>query len=190
MRPTAVHQIDEKDIISRVLSGDQQAYAALVNKYKNYAYSIALKIVRDKEEAEEVAQDAFIKAYQNLNKFEQEAKFSTWLYRIVFNTSISYQRKQKLKKENIENVKYTIAADSPDKNEQDDRKRFIKNALNKLSAADQTVITLFYLEELNLEEIGQITGTKSNSVKVKLHRARKKLAEELQGILKKEALTL
>jgi RNA polymerase sigma factor (sigma-70 family) len=185
-----VHQIDEKKIISRILAGDEGAYALLVNQYKSYAYTIALKIVRDNEEAEEVAQDAFIKAYQHLGKFHQEAKFSTWLYRIVFNTAISYQRKHKLKKESIEIVKYAAAAENPEKAEQEDRKRFIKKAMQKLAAADQTVITLFYLDELNLEEIGQITGTNSNAVKVKLHRARKKLAEELQGILKKEALTL
>ena len=190
MRQTAVHQIDDKRIIGRILTGDEEAYAILINKYKSYAYTIALKIVKDHEEAEEVAQDAFIKVYKHLDKFHQESKFSTWLYRIVFNTAISYQRKHKMKKESIEIVKYTVVAQDQEEIEQEDRKRFIKRAMEKLPVADQTVVTLFYLEELSLEEIGEITGTKANAVKVKLHRARKKLADELRVLLKGEALTL
>ncbi|MGK7391996.1 MAG: RNA polymerase sigma factor [Candidatus Cyclobacteriaceae bacterium M2_1C_046] len=185
-----MHQIDDNKIIDRVLSGDEEAYAVLVNKHKSYAYTIALKVVEIEEEAEEVAQDAFIKAYQNLNKFNREAKFSTWLYRIVFNTAISYKRKGKIKKESIEIVKYTHAADENVSSEHQDRKIFIARALEKLPPADKTVITLFYLKELSLDEIADITGMKSNAVKVKLHRARKKLAEELQVLLKQEALTL
>lgn len=185
-----MHHLDEEKIIDRVLAGEEGAYALLVNKHKSYAYTIALKIVRSSEEAEEVAQDAFIKAFQNLRKFNREAKFSTWLYRIVFNTAISYQRKSKMMKESIDIVKYTVAAEETSGAENEDRKRYIKKALSAMSAADSTVITLFYLKELSLEEIGEITGMQTNAVKVKLHRARKKLAEELQKLLKKEALTL
>lgn len=190
MRHRTVHQIDENKIIDRVVAGDEEAYSVLVNKYKSYAYTIAFKIVHIREEAEEVAQDAFIKAFQNLSKFNREAKFSTWLYRIIFNTAISYQRKQRPERENIEIIKYYAAAENEDNPEQQDRKIFIKKALDRMTAADKTVITLFYLQELTLEEIADVTGMKTNAVKVKLHRARKKLAEELQIILKGEALTL
>lgn len=190
MRRRIVHQIDDNKIIDRVLAGEEEAYAVLVNKHKSYAYTIALKVVHIAEEAEEVAQDAFIKAFQHLSKFNREAKFSTWLYRIVFNTAISYQRKNKVKKEGIEIIKYTHAADEHEGAEHQDRKKYIDKALDKMPAADKTVITLFYLKELSLDEIAEITGMKSNAVKVKIHRARKKLAEELQVLLKKEALTL
>lgn len=185
-----MHQIDDNKIIDRIIAGEEDAYAVLVNKHKSYAYTIALKIVEVEEEAEEVAQDAFIKAFQNLNKFNREAKFSTWLYRIVFNTAISYKRKSKIKQENIEVIKYTHLTDEEDGTEQQDREKFLKQALDKMPAADKTVITLFYLKELRLDEIADIMGMKSNAVKVKLHRARKNLAEMLHVILHKEALTL
>lgn len=170
--------------------GDEEAYAVLVNKYKSYAYTIALKIVEVPEDAEEVAQDSFIKAFRNLKKFNRTAKFSTWLYRIVFNTAVSYHRKQKPEKDSIEIIKYSVPDERTDYSEQKDRKYFIKLALERLTAADKTVITLFYLQEMTLEEISEVTQMKTNAVKVKLHRARKRLAEELQILLKGEAITL
>ena len=86
---------EEHDLISRVLSGDEHAYRGLVDHYKRYAFTIALKILDNRAEAEEAAQDAFIKAFQHLRSFQRQSRFSTWLYRIVFNTAISYQRKRK-----------------------------------------------------------------------------------------------
>src|SRR5688572_19332613 len=82
-------------ILDKILAGEQPAYAELVNKYKSYACTIALRILQNKADAEEAAQDAFIKAYQHLAGFNRESKFSTWLYRIVFNTAISYKRKNR-----------------------------------------------------------------------------------------------
>jgi RNA polymerase sigma factor (sigma-70 family) len=95
---------NEYVLIDRILAGEQQLYAELVNRYKSYAFTIALKILEIRPEAEEAAQDAFIKAYHSLASFNREAKFSTWLYRIAFNTAISYKRKRKGSYQSIENV--------------------------------------------------------------------------------------
>ncbi|MFM7853064.1 MAG: sigma-70 family RNA polymerase sigma factor, partial [Flammeovirgaceae bacterium] len=86
---------NEQELINGVRAGDKLAYRDLVDHYKAYAYTIAMKVLNQRAEAEEAAQDAFIKAYQNMGAFKGEAKFSTWLYRIVFNTAISYKRKSK-----------------------------------------------------------------------------------------------
>ena len=82
--------------IDKVLNGDLSAYGKLVDRHKDMAFSIALKIVRIREDAEEIVQDAFIKAYQKLSSFRKDAKFSTWLYRIVYNAAISHTRKRRL----------------------------------------------------------------------------------------------
>ena len=86
----------EQDIIyiNQVLDGNRDAFAFLVDKYKSMVFSLALRITRDREEAEEISQDTFIKAFQSLNSFQGKAKFSSWLYRIVYNTGISHLRKQ------------------------------------------------------------------------------------------------
>ncbi len=180
---------NEYSLIDQILAGEQQLYAELVNRYKSYAFTIALKILENRPEAEEAAQDAFIKAYHHLKSFNREAKFSTWLYRIAFNTAISYKRKRKASFQSIENVtlEYEQGEDSL---ERGDKKKFISQAMSKLNEADHLAISLFYLQEFSLEEIAEITGSQANTIKVRIHRARLRLADELKIVLKKEALTL
>lgn len=180
----------EYHLIDKILAGDKDGYAGLVNKYKNYAYTIAQRILQNRPEAEEASQDAFIKAYQHLSAFNRDSKFSTWLYRIVFNTAISYKRKNKFRHENIETSVIEYSQESDGMLEKIDKKKYINQALIKLNEADRTAITLFYLKEFSLEEIAAITGMRANTAKVRIHRARLRLADELKIILKAEALTL
>jgi len=177
-------------IIDRILAGEQSAYADLVDKYKSYAYTIALKIIINRGEAEEAAQDAFIKAYHHLSSFHRESKFSTWLYRIVFNTAISYKRKNRQQFQSIDNIIEYGAPDAEGRSEITDKKKYLQLALARLNEADRTALTLFYLEEFSLEEIAEITGMLANTAKVRIHRARQRLADELKIMLKSEALTL
>lgn len=189
LRPSTV-MTDENSLIDRIIAGEQQLYAELINRHKGYAFTIALKILQNRPEAEEAAQDAFIKAFQNLAKFNREAKFSTWLYRIAFNTAISYKRKSKNIFQSIDDVQIGQRQEGEGNVEHDDKKRFIEQALSRLSDADRLAVNLFYLQEFSLEEIADITGMQANTVKVRVHRARQRLAEELKSILQKEALTL
>ncbi len=181
---------EENDLIDRILAGEQQLYADLVNKYKSYAYTIALKIVENKPEAEEAAQDAFIKAFHYLKSFNRQAKFSTWLYRIVFNTAISYKRKNKHQYQDIQEsvIEYDEQADT--QIEKDDKQIFLSRAMDKLNEADRLSIQLYYIKELSLEEVAETMGQNLNTIKVRVHRARQRLADELKRILKQEALTL
>ncbi len=181
---------EENRLIDRILAGEERCYAELVDTYKSYAYTIALKIVNNRSEAEEVAQDAFIKAFHYLKNFNRQARFSTWLYRIVFNTAISYKRKNRMQLEEIDNkhVENPERADSG--MERDDKQVFIAAAMKKLNEADQLAIQLFYMREFSLEEVADMMGQNANTIKVRIHRARQRLAEELTVILKKEALTL
>lgn len=182
---------NEDSLIDRILAGEQQLYAELVNRYKSYAFTIALKILENKPEAEEAAQDAFIKAFHHLRSFNRESKFSTWLYRIAFNTAISYKRKRKASFQSIENVVIEYGSDGGEGMlERNDKKRFINQAMTKLNEADRLALNLYYLQEFSLEEIAEITSMAANTVKVRVHRARQRLADELKVLLQKEALTL
>jgi RNA polymerase sigma factor (sigma-70 family) len=180
----------EHVLIDRILAGEQSLYAGLVDRYKNYALTIAMKIVQNKAEAEEIAQDSFIKAFNGLKNFNRDSKFSTWLYRIAFNTAISYKRRHKQPLDSIEHAAISLSQEGEGALERKDKKKYIDLALAKLNEADRTALTLFYLEEFSLEEIAEITQTPSNTIKVRIHRARQRVAEELKSILNQEALTL
>lgn len=177
-------------LIDRIIAGEREAYATLVDRYKGYALTLALKILGNRADAEEAAQDAFIKAFHHLNDFNKEAKFSTWLYRIVFNTSVSYKRRRRIRFDEIEKTSIGAHAEADTSLERHDKQKYLRHAMNNLAEQDKVALTLFYLDELSLEEIASVTGQPANTMKVRIHRARLRLAEELKTILKKEALTL
>jgi RNA polymerase sigma factor (sigma-70 family) len=106
--------LNDTEIINQVLGGNQQAYALLVNRYQEYVFTLVLRIVKNREDAEEVSQDVFIKAYKNLNSFRGDSKFSTWLYTIVNNTGISFLRKRKLEIYSLDNEAVFERADNID----------------------------------------------------------------------------
>jgi RNA polymerase sigma-70 factor (ECF subfamily) len=180
--------VSDQIIINNVLAGDTTQYNELVLRHKDYAYSLALKIVNNTMDAEEVAHDAFVKAYTSLKKFNQKAKFTTWLYRIVFNTAVSHTRKNTIQVDDISEMIHQPDSgyNSSDSLFNQDREKFVNEALEKLKPIDATLITLFYMKQLNLEEIGEAVGLKAAAVKVKLFRARKKLAGELESVLHHE----
>ena len=186
-------EISDRDTIANILKGETQEYRVLVDRYKNYVYAIIVRILNNNEDAEEAAQDTFIKCFQYLKSFSGKSKFSTWLYRIAFNTAISYKRKPKIVVSGLENIMHNVASAEHDTSHglyQDDKKNAIENGLLELAPVDATVLTLFYLKECSMEEISKITGIKINAVKVKLFRARKKLAEVLKNSFSLDMETL
>lgn len=177
--------------IERILRGDSVAFRELVNRHKDYAFTLAFRILNSREDAEEAAQDAFVRAYNGLAAFNREAKFTTWLYRIVVNCALTVQQRRKMRTEDIDNALVVRGGnDASDKLKQKEQKYYIQKALKLLSPDDVTMITLFYLKENSLEEIGEIVGIETNTVKVKLHRARKRLADAMQTLLKGEEKNL
>jgi RNA polymerase sigma factor (sigma-70 family) len=183
-------QDTENLLIDKIIAGESKLYAELVDRYKSYVYTISLKVLQQKPEAEEAAQDSFIKAFHALKGFNRQAKFSTWLYRIAFNTAISYKRKHRMQFQSIEHTIIEYEQEAEGMLERTDKKKYLNQALLKLNEADRTALTLFYLQEFSIDEIAEITNMQANTVKVKIHRARLRIAEELKGILNQEALTL
>jgi len=179
-------QTTDTEIIGQVLQGNQNTYAVLVERYQNFVFTIVLRYVKSRENAEEVAQDVFIKAYRSLKDFKGTAKFSTWLYTITTTTCITFLRKKKLEIHSLDNEKIFEAADNMDsgmsanKIEQKSKVNMVNEAIRLLSPDDAQIITLFYKGEQTLEEIAQIIGIESNAVKVRLHRARTRLKEKME----------
>ncbi len=181
--------------ITKVLEGDRNAFAYLVDKYKTMVYSLALRLVKDREEAEEISQDAFIKAYQSLASFKGKAKFSSWLYRIVYNTAISRLRQQpagrvSLDEPNISDTLYLESKENYDTLSADERKKYLEKALDSLDRDEKMFVILYYYEEKDLDEIASIAGLTKTNTKVKLFRARKKMLTVLQSYLKEEIYNL
>jgi RNA polymerase sigma factor (sigma-70 family) len=181
--------------ITKVLEGDRNAFAYLVDKYKTMVYSLALRLVKDREEAEEISQDAFIKAYQSLASFKGKAKFSSWLYRIVYNTAISRLRQQpagrvSLDEPNISDTLYLESKENYDTLSADERKKYLEKALDSLDRDEKMFVILYYYEEKDLDEIASIAGLTKTNTKVKLFRARKKMLTVLQSYLKEETYNL
>lgn len=172
--------------INKILSGRRNDFAFLVDKYKGMVFSICNRIIRDARDAEEAAQDAFVKTFAGLKRFDSRAKFSTWLYRIAYNTAVSYSRRQKPESANVslsdkEDYFDTSAGDeSPSLSME---KREMKNALDaalaSLEETDSVMVILKYYEEASVAEISKITGLTAPNVKIRLFRARNKMRDFL-----------
>jgi RNA polymerase sigma factor (sigma-70 family) len=180
------------EIISMVLKGDHQAYAGLVNRYQNYVFTLVLRFIKSREDAEEVSQDIFVKAYRSLADFRGASKFSTWLYTIVNTTCITFLRKKKLDIQSLDNeavfekVENHDSGFSANQVEQKSKVNMVNSAISMLSHDDSEILTLFYKAEQSLEEIGRILGLESNTVKVRLHRARTRLKERMESSFSEE----
>ncbi len=183
---------NDNEIISRVLRGEPSLYAELVKRYQKFVFTIALRYAPNREDAEEIAQDVFVKAYRNLADFRGDAKFSTWLYTIVSTTCISFLRKKKLDIRPLDHEQVLETASRLDSGfkantiEQKSKVQMVNRAIHLLSPDDAKLITLFYKGEQSLEEIGQIMGVEPNTVKVRLHRARQRLKDKMETYFKEE----
>lgn len=185
-------ELTDTEIIKRVLSGEQALYGQLVQRYQQFVFTLVLRFTDNREDAEEISQDIFVKAYRSLADFRGESKFSTWLYTIVRTSSITFLRKKKLDTTSIDtervmaNIENRESSFSANLIEQKSRHATVNAAIRLLSPDDAQLITLFYKGEQSLEEIGKIMGYDPNTIKVKLHRARHRLKDKLEKNFKFE----
>ncbi len=187
-----VHEIKYR--IERVKGGDKEAFGGLVDAHKDMVYTLCLRMLTSETDAEEAAQEVFVKAFRFLGSFQEKSKFSTWLYRIAYNHCISVIRKK---------VKVIDLVDELPEGEVDEgemnglenltakeRGKYLKMALDSLAETDAVVVTLFYYEELSLEEISAVTGLSSSNIRIKLHRSRKKMYQVIRENLKSEVSSI
>lgn len=172
--------------INKVLSGDKGAYSYLVNRYSDMVYSIAVKLLKNESNAEDLSQDVFVSAYQSLTSYKGNAKFSTWLYRITYNKAISELRKKNyvLATDNEVFLEKQGGIDTSNHyySQEENVERCLGKAITQLTENDQIIITLYYYKDQSVEDISTILGISSANVKIKLFRIRKKLKELLDEV--------
>jgi RNA polymerase sigma-70 factor (ECF subfamily) len=184
--------LTDTDIIALVLKGDQQAYAIVVERYRNFVFTIVLRYLKSREDAEETAQDIFVKAYRHLADFKGQSKFSTWLYTVATTTCISFLRKKKPEVHSLDHEKMSGFAENLDGGmsangiEQKSRVNMVQQSIALLRPEDAQVLTLFYKGEQSLEEVARIVRKEPNAVKVQLHRARSRLKQKMQEHFREE----
>lgn len=181
--------------IEAVRNGNVSAFSVLIERYQNMVYSLALKLLKNTEDAEEMAQDTFIKAFQKLDMYEGKSKFSTWLYSITYNACISELRKRHIQFSSLEEQRFSDQDEMKmnsylSETKKEDQEKYLNLALSKLPEDDQVLVTLYYYENQSMDEISMITGLTVSNIKVKIHRARKKMYELLHELLKEEMYSL
>jgi RNA polymerase sigma-70 factor (ECF subfamily) len=168
-------------LIQQALAGEQTAYAALVRRYEHFAFTLAFRMVKNREDAHEVAQDAFLRAFRYLPDFRGDAKFTTWFYKIIYSTALNFLRKQHPDLLSLDDANNPVSLpQTTEKNaaqvlESADRTKAIQQAIAQLGTEDASIITLFYLYENSLDEICQIMDLTMTNAKTKLCRARQRL---------------
>ena len=184
-------------LINAVLAGNTARYEVLVKRHQRFVFTLALRFAKNREDAEEVAQDCFVKAYRALGTFKQTSKFTTWLYTIVYTTAMTFLRKKRLDTQSINDDDNVLQIANSGSNfdagnyaEKKSSYVYLNQAIDMLLPDDAAIITLFYKGEQSLEEIGTTLNMEPNTVKVKLHRARTRLKEKLQFLLKDEVKEL
>lgn len=184
------------ELIEKALNGERGAYEALVKRHQSYVFTLAARFARNREDAEEIAQDSFLKAFRNLSGFKGQSKFTTWLYTIVYTTSMSHLRKKRHDFLSLDDEEHPVYATETATEgaalslERKTERHFIEKAIARLLPDDATILTLFYLGEQSLEEIAGAMGMPAGTVKVKLHRSRQRFRIQLEAILKGEAREL
>jgi len=184
---------DDQHYINLMMKGDTNAFAVLVDRYKDMVFTLSLKMLKDREEAEEVSQDTFLKIYKSLSKFNGESKLSTWIYKVAFNTCLDRLKRNKRLQpfaglDEFTEPEALSLMNVLDSIEDKERKQMIQDCMHLLPGEDSFLLTLYYFEEQSLEEIAKIIGITPNNVKIRLYRSRKKLASLLKDRLEPEIL--
>ncbi len=175
--------MSEKERVKRVLSGDTSAFAYFVDSYQDMAFTIAYRVCCNEQDAEDVVQESYVKAYRNLHGFRADSKFSTWFYRIVYNTAVTHSKRRLWKVDReaepddaLHLAEETLQAEI----EAMDRKAVVNDILGRIPTGEALLLTLYYMEDHPVKEIVKITGLSEANVKVRLFRARKSFKEMLQ----------
>ncbi len=184
---------DFKLIDLAITNNDQNAYSEIMKSYKNSIYFTILKMIKNRDDAEDLTIEAFSKAFKNLHKFKKEFTFSTWLFRIATNNTIDFIRKKKLattsihtslKDEAGQNIELDIKDSNLNPNEitvKNEKKIIVRQLVNKLPEKYQNLVKLRYFEELSYKEIAHKTNSPLGTIKAQLFRARDLLFEIMKN---------
>ncbi len=192
MIKSEVYKLSDEELITLVVKNHPHAMSCIIDRYKGMVFTLSFRILKNQLDAEEAAQDSFIKAFNSLNTFRFDSKFSTWLYRICYNHAVSKSRSFKPINVDVDS-RYDLPANTPnalDDLSAADRARYLNKAMDSLEPEESALLTLYYVDGESVNDICTITNLSESNVKVKLHRARKKLYSQLNVMLKEEVSML
>lgn len=181
---------DDIYYVRQVKDGNTEAFVHIVHHYQRMIFGMVGRIIPNNTDTEDVVQEIFIKTFQSISKFREDAEFSTWIYRIAYNTTISYLRKQKHLSSvegKFENLPEEDIDDTIDSITLEQRLTYLETVLAKLSPDDAMIVTMFYMKDLSIRTISEIAGMSEGNIKVKLHRIRKFMNFEINKLIKDEA---
>ena len=175
---------EDSNLVGRCLAGEEGAYGLLLKKYKRPVFSLVYRMVRQREEAEELASEAFFKAFRALASYDPEQPFSSWIFKIASNLSIDWLRKRKLETSSLdeEDSVWEVPDERPTAEEALEHRqtmRVVEEAIGKLAPDYRAVVLLRHQEERSYEEIADILGLPLGTVKIRLFRAREELKKRL-----------
>lgn len=187
MRHTGMTELDDIFYIRQVKNGNTDAFVHIVRRYERMVFTIVGKIVSRRADAEDITQEVFIKVFQSLDQYREEAGFGTWLYRIAYNTTISELRKRKHEftpiEDRFDNIPDNEISTAIDEISTEEQLVYLDKVLKKMPPDDAMLITMFYLNSNSIQDISSITGNSVANVKVKLHRIRKFMNFEINKLI-------
>ncbi len=173
-----MNEISDIDCIVRVLGGEADSFGPIVERYSARVYALVARIVGPTAEAEDITQEVFVTAWRKLDGFGRRSQFSTWLYRIAYNTAISALRRRRLPESDVNDNRLAAVEDTDSDTAFDEADlAMLERALERLAPRERAVVELFYRQELSVAEVATITGMSESNVRVMLHRSRHRLAE-------------
>ena len=168
-------QTDESQLIARILDGHAEDFGYFLERYSPEAFAIVVRLVPQQEDAEELVQDAFVRAFNRLDTFEGRSTFSTWICRIAYTTAISWLRKRRMKYLSIDDQPKLTDTEVDEAFDDESRIEDLRRAITLLKPDEQTLITLFYYDNRPLSDIAYILDAEPNTLATRLHRIRRKL---------------
>ena len=175
-----MEKINEPKYIERILEGEINLFSYFSVRYSKSIFALILRIVVVREDAEELTQDVFVKAFEKLHTFKGDCSFSTWLFRIAYNKAISATRKTKtiyyvIDENQLENIQDDVVDRIFENDDNENQLQKLELAIEKLNVEDKTLISLYYLDEKSIADVAMVLGISADNVKIKLYRVRKKL---------------
>ena len=181
-----VNPVSDSEVISDVLAGNSRAYAVLISRYQHMVFTLAVRMLGNRELAEETTQDVFVKVYTSLETFRGESKFSTWLYRVAYHRILDASRRETRQTGDFISGGLDIRSLGTNESTWDclmtkERRDILVSVLAQLSTEENSIISLYYLQEMSVKEISEIINLGQSAVKVRLFRAREHLRSLLVG---------
>lgn len=173
--------MNDYELVKKCLDGEKEYFSEIITRYKNLVYAVILKMINNKEDANDLAQETFIKIYKNLDKYYPSFKFSTWIVKVTTNNVIDYHRKKKYETVSMEDIDYKIGVSSSPEEDciNNEERLYLNKLIDELPEIYKVPIILYHKQGFSYQEIAEIINEPLSKVKNRIFRARKILKKEI-----------